>query len=108
MRSKAAFIVGTGLGYVLGARAGRQRFEKIAALSRRAWQDPRVQATVNDLEAKAADLAKAEATVLKDKVTGTVKSAVGSVRGGQSSTSQSSEATDAYTTGTTYSTGNPN
>jgi hypothetical protein len=106
MRAKAAFIVGTGLGYVLGARAGRQRFEKIAALSRRAWQDPRVQATVSDLEAKAADLAKSEAAALKDKVAGTVKSAVGSVRG--QSSSAGAEATDGYTTGTTYTTGSAN
>jgi hypothetical protein len=104
MRSKAAFIVGTGLGYVLGARAGRQRFEKIAALSRRAWQDPRVQATVNDLESKAADLARTEASALKEKVTGTVRSTVGSVRGGHSG-SNGTGSTDDYTTGTTYSTG---
>ena len=84
MRSKAAFIVGTGLGYVLGARAGRQRFETIAAAGRRGWQDPRVQARVSDLESRAADLARAEATVLKDKVTGSVRSAVGSARAGGS------------------------
>ena|SRR3712207_5162643 len=83
MKSKAAFIVGTGLGYVLGARAGRQRFEKIAAVSRRAWQDPRVQSKVSDLESRAADLARTEAAALKDKVTGTVRSAVTSGRGGQ-------------------------
>ena len=84
MRSKAAFIVGTGLGYVLGARAGRQRFEKLAAAGRRAWQDPRVQSKVSDLETKAADLARAEAVALKDKAAGSVRSAVGSARGGRS------------------------
>jgi hypothetical protein len=108
MRSKAAFIVGTGLGYVLGARAGRQRFEKIATLSRRAWQDPRVQATVSDLEAKAADLAKTEAAALKDKVAGTVKAKVASARGGHQAAEPTAGTPDGYTTGTAYTTGNPN
>ena len=89
MRSKAAFIVGTGVGYVLGTRAGRQRFEKIKTLSRRAWQDPRVQSTVSELETRVADLAKAEAAALLSRVTGSVKSAVGS-RGGAGSTSSAS------------------
>jgi hypothetical protein len=106
MRSKAAFIVGTGLGYVLGTRAGRQRFETIAALGRRAWQNPRVQSAVSDLEGRAADLARTEAAALKDRVTGTVKSAVGSSRGGRSSTDTLS--IDDYTTGTTYTTGSAN
>ena len=29
--------------YVLGARAGRERYDQISALARRLWRDPRVQ-----------------------------------------------------------------
>ncbi len=81
MRSKAAFIVGTGLGYVLGTRAGRQRFEAIKGWSRTAWQNPRVQARVTELEGKAADFAKTEAAALKGRVTESLRTAVGSSKG---------------------------
>ena len=82
MRSKAAFIVGTGLGYVLGTRAGRQRFEKIKGVTRRVWQNPQVQARVTELEAKAADFARSEGAALKGRVTENLRSAVSSARGG--------------------------
>jgi hypothetical protein len=81
MRSKAAFIVGTGVGYVLGTRAGRQRFDKIKGWTSTAWQHPKVQAKVTDLEAKAADLARSEVAALKGRVTESVRTAVGSSKG---------------------------
>ena len=80
MKSKMVFIAGAGLGYVLGTRAGRQQFEKIKGWSLSVWQDPRVQAQVNDLEARATDFAKTEGAALKDKVTDTVKSVVGAAK----------------------------
>jgi hypothetical protein len=82
MGSKAAFIVGTGLGYVLGTRAGRQRFETIKKVTRSAWQSPQVQARVTDLEAKAADFARSEGAAIKGRVTENLRSAVSSARGG--------------------------
>lgn len=81
MRSKAAFIVGTGVGYVLGARAGRQRFEKIKGWSATAWQSPQVQAGVTELKGKAADLARSEAAAIKGRVTESLRTAVGSSQG---------------------------
>ncbi|QTE29583.1 YtxH domain-containing protein [Pengzhenrongella sicca] len=80
MKAKLAFIAGAGIGYVLGTRAGRQQFEAIQGWSRSVWQDPRVQSQVNDLEAKASDLAKTEGAALKDKVTVAVKSVVDAVK----------------------------
>lgn len=82
MRSKAAFIVGTGLGYVLGTRAGRQRFEKLKGWTRTVWENPRVQARVTELEGKAVDLARSEGAALKGRVTENLRSAVSSARGG--------------------------
>jgi hypothetical protein len=82
MRSKAAFIVGTGLGYVLGTRAGRQRFEKIKGWTLTAWQSPQVQSRVTELEAKAADFARSEGAAIKGRVTENLRSAVSSARGG--------------------------
>jgi hypothetical protein len=84
MRSKAAFIVGTGLGYVLGTRAGRQRFESIKKWSTTFWQNPQVQARVTDLEAKAADFARTEGAAIKGRVTENLRSTVRSTRGGSS------------------------
>jgi hypothetical protein len=43
MGGKATFLVGLGVGYVLGARSGRERYEQIAGRAQQLWRDPRVQ-----------------------------------------------------------------
>lgn len=43
MAGKISFLVGFGAGYVLGARAGRERYEQISQKAQGVWQDPRVQ-----------------------------------------------------------------
>ncbi|WP_165865640.1 YtxH domain-containing protein [Vallicoccus soli] len=50
MRTKAAFLTGAAVGYVLGARAGRERYDQIARTARRYWEDPRVQEKVGDVQ----------------------------------------------------------
>jgi hypothetical protein len=51
--AKLSFLAGFGAGYVLGARAGRDRYEQI----RRAWEhakdDPRLQSMAGMAQAKA-------------------------------------------------------
>jgi hypothetical protein len=54
MRYKATFLVGFGVGYVLGARAGRERYEAIARTTRRLLENPAVQETAGVLQAQAA------------------------------------------------------
>ncbi|WP_298458693.1 YtxH domain-containing protein [uncultured Cellulomonas sp.] len=81
MGSKAAFIVGAGVGYVLGTRAGRQRFETLQGWAATAWRSPQVQAGVTELKGKAADLARSESAALKGRVVESVRTAVGSSRG---------------------------
>jgi hypothetical protein len=53
--AKLSFLAGFGAGYVLGARAGRGRYEQI----RRAWEhakdDPRMQSLAGVAQAKADD-----------------------------------------------------
>ena len=51
--AKLSFLAGFGAGYVLGARAGRERYEQI----RRAWEnakdDPRLQSVAGMAQAQA-------------------------------------------------------
>ena len=39
MRGRIAFVAGATVGYVLGARAGRRRYEQIKSAADRVWND---------------------------------------------------------------------
>ncbi len=54
---KLILVVGLAVGYVLGTRAGRQRYEQIARAARRLKDHPTVQSTAGILGAQATDLA---------------------------------------------------
>lgn len=49
MRGKLLFITGGLVGYVLGARAGRKRYDQIAATASNLWNRPPVQRRVNEV-----------------------------------------------------------
>ena len=51
MRGKAALVVGLVAGYVLGARAGRQRYEQIKEQADKVWSQPAVQGQVEKVKA---------------------------------------------------------
>lgn len=68
MKGKAIFLVAGAAGYVLGARAGRERYEQISSAVGRLWGNPKVQKRVVDLEDKAGDLAKQAGAVAQEKV----------------------------------------
>ena len=74
---KLLFIVGAGVGYILGAKAGRERYETISRQAGKVWSNPKVQSTVEDVKAQApkaatvvAESAKDIAGQAKAKVTG--------------------------------------
>lgn len=73
---KLMLLVAGGVGYVLGARAGRERYEQIKRTATRVKDDPRVQ----EKAAQAADLAKDKAPVVKDKVTSAASTAAEKVK----------------------------
>ncbi len=52
------FMLGMAVGYVLGARAGRQRYEDIVALARRVAGSQTVQATAGVVQAQAQQAAE--------------------------------------------------
>ena len=57
MRYRATFLAGAAVGYVLGSRAGRERYEQIRRLWRQVAQNPTVQETAGVIRAQAGELA---------------------------------------------------
>ena len=53
--AKLSFLAGFGAGYVLGSRAGRERYEQIRVAWDRAKDDPRLQSLAGMAQAKADD-----------------------------------------------------
>jgi len=56
MRGKLLFITGGLIGYVLGARAGRKRYDQIAAAATDLWNAPPVQRRVTEVRDAALEL----------------------------------------------------
>ncbi|CAN5373350.1 hypothetical protein BH09ACT6_BH09ACT6_26460 [soil metagenome] len=77
MKGKILFVAGLGVGYVLGARAGRERYESIKRSAGKLWNDPRVQKQVDTAEAFVKDKAPAVAEFAVDGA----KRVVGQVTG---------------------------
>jgi hypothetical protein len=78
-RYRIAFLSGVAVGFVIGARAGRERYEQIKKLARTAADNPAVQQAAGALQARAAELANnARQKVtdqVRDRVPGITKSA---------------------------------
>jgi hypothetical protein len=72
---KLLLLAAIGIGYVLGARAGRERYEQIMRTVTRVKNDPRVQEKAH----QAVDLAKEQAPVVADKVTSAASTAASAV-----------------------------
>ena len=68
---KITFLAGVGVGYVLGAAAGRQRYEQIKSAATRTWNNPTVQKGVDTASDQAAKGAKSATSSLKDAAAGT-------------------------------------
>jgi hypothetical protein len=56
MRGKVMFITGVGVGYVLGTRAGREKFDRMVAQARKVWESPTVQEAAGVVQAQATKL----------------------------------------------------
>lgn len=56
--NKLVLLVGAAAGYVLGARAGRERYDQIADRANQLWNDPRVQDKVEEVRTRAPEVAQ--------------------------------------------------
>jgi hypothetical protein len=68
MRNKLIFLTGVGIGYVLGTRAGRQRYEQLVRAARRLKENPTVQETAGILQAQAGELVSSAKGTVSDKL----------------------------------------
>ncbi len=59
MKGKILFVVGLGVGYVLGTRAGRERYDQIKRAAEGVWNQPAVQQGVDTVK----DFAKARVAI---------------------------------------------
>jgi hypothetical protein len=64
MRYRLVFITGLGIGFVLGAKAGRERYEQLRKLAHKLADSPSVQQAAGALQAQAANAAKAAGGML--------------------------------------------
>jgi len=78
MKRKLLLIVGLAIGYVLGARAGREKYDSMKEGAEKLWQDPRVAKARTDAQAYArtqAPIVLDRAEVLAGQAAATVKNA---------------------------------
>jgi hypothetical protein len=77
MRGKILFAAGLAVGYVLGTRAGRERYEQLKNAAKGFWNDPRVQHRVDQVE----DFVKERAPEVAEFVSDGAKKVVDQVTG---------------------------
>jgi hypothetical protein len=77
VKGKILFVAGLGLGYVLGTRAGREKYEELRTAALKVWNDPRVQKQVDAVE----DFVKDKAPEVADFVSDNAKKVVAQVSG---------------------------
>jgi SLT domain-containing protein len=100
---KITLLIGGAVGYVLGTRAGRERYEQIVSQARGIWENPKVQ----EQATKAQDLAKKKGSEVQQKVSGSSddSSSGTSTPSGTSTTSGTSTSGTSTSTGTSTVTG---
>ena len=86
MRSKLMFLIGLAAGYVLGTRAGRERYEQLKAGAERLWTNPAVQAQVH----RAEDYLRDRAPEVVQRVESTARKVSDQVKSRRAGTNDSS------------------
>ena len=81
MKGKILLVVGLGIGYVLGTRAGREKYDEMKATVQKFWNDPRVQKRVDDAQEFVKDKAPDVAEFFSDSAKKVVSQVSGSRAG---------------------------
>lgn len=102
MKGKILFVTGLALGYVLGTRAGRERYEQLKSSAMKLWNDPRVQRQVDAAESFVKDKAPDVAEFVSDGAKKVVSQVTGKKSAARSSASSTRSSTAAKS-GTTKS-----
>jgi hypothetical protein len=87
MQGRIIFLAGAAVGYVLGARAGRRRYEQIRAAGERLWNDKNVQRSVDQVVGTVQGFVKEKAPEVQGAVVGGAKRVVSQVTKRKSDTS---------------------
>ncbi len=90
MKGRIALLVGGAAGYVLGTKAGRERYEQIKSQAQSVWTNPKVQ----DKATQAQDFAKEKAPVVKDKAADAAAQAASAAKGAASATKDKAASSD--------------
>ncbi len=90
MRGKLLLVVGLAAGYMLGAKAGRGRYEDIKRVTDRFWESPRVQRQVKNVEGRAMDFARDKAPEVVEFLSEGAKKVVSQAGRSQSSKAKTS------------------
>ena len=89
MKGKILLVVGLGVGYILGTRAGRERYEQIKDAAAKLWNDPRVKQRVDQAE----DFVKDKAPEVAEFLADGAKTVVSKVSGSTAPKTSSSTST---------------
>ena len=76
MRYRVTFVIGLAVGYVLGTRAGRERYEQLKKAAREISQNPAVRNTAESAAHQSRHFAGKAYHTVTDKVTDRVPAAV--------------------------------
>jgi hypothetical protein len=108
MYGKLLLVVGLGVGYVLGARRGREGYDKLKRQASETWRSPNVQRTVSSAQKFAKDNIPVVGDAISDAVkkvnnaatetTGTSASSAAGSSGSTSDTSDSGPSTSGPST----------
>jgi hypothetical protein len=105
MRGKLWFALGAAAGFVLGARAGREKYEELVLNARKVWDHPTVQEAAGVVQAQANRLYHEGKDTVSDKLS---NSKLGDKLGTSGSSSDDTLATSSVTSGSTTKSSSPN
>lgn len=109
MRGKLWFALGAAAGFVLGARAGREKYDELVLNARKVWDHPTVQEAAGVVQAQASRVYQEGRETVTDKISNSKLAGKlpGTSESGDASTTSTGTGTT-VTAGKTRADGSPN